>query len=299
VFIRNYLTCTIHIQRKGKFNLKISIAVPSYNYASFLEACLESIRMQDYDDYEVLIADGGSTDGSLDIIKQFCLLDKRFRLMSTVDKGQSDAIMKVFADATGDLFCYLNADDRFLCSDALSSVVSAFTSYPEADIINFTGYYIDAKGKYIRPVRLRYHPLDNTGLMRYRTAVLQPATFWRRIVYEKVPMFTNSHYVFDSVFFYQAYKNFSWLELSKPVAGHRLHGDNKSLRINAERIKELAKFEGVKFGAWSVRAMYLHFIAWIVLVFSKIPIVGGWLNRIVYLIVNSISFLSYYRIPSI
>lgn len=279
--------------------MKISIAVPSYNYASFLDACLKSIRMQDYNNYEVLIADGGSDDGSLDIIKKYCLLDKRFQLMSTTDKGQSDAIMKVFADATGDVFCYLNADDCFICSDALSAVVSAFVNYPEVSIVNFTGYYIDARGKHIEPVKLRYHPLDSTGLMKYRTAVLQPATFWRRIVYEKVPMFTNSHYVFDSVFFYQAYKNFSWLELPKSVAGHRLHGDNKSLRINSERIKEIAKFEGVKFGAWSFRAMYLHLISLIVLIFSKIPIVGGLLNRIVYLIVNSISFLSYYRIPGI
>ena len=279
--------------------MKVSIAVPSYNYAQFLGECLESIRMQDYNDFEVLIADGGSTDGSLEIIRQFCLLDGRFRLMSTVDRGQSDAIMKVFADGTGDLFCYLNADDCFICSDALSSAVSAFANYPKADIVNFNGYYIDSSNNYLRPVKLRYHPLDSVGLMKYRTAVLQPATFWRRIVYEKLPMLTDSHYVFDSVFFYQAYTNFSWLELSKPLAGHRLHGTNKSLRIIPERIKELAKFEEIKFGVWSFRAMYLHLISLIVFMFSKIPVVGGLLNRIVYLCVNTISFLSYYRMPSI
>ena len=255
--------------------------------------------MQDYNDFEVLIADGGSTDGSLEIINQFCLIDSRFRLMSTVDRGQSDAIMKVFADATGDLFCYLNADDCFICTDALSSVVSAFTNYPKADVVNYNGYYIDSSNSYLRPVKLRYHPLDSVGLMKYRTAVLQPATFWRRIVYETVPMLTDSHYVFDSVFFYQAYNKFSWLELSKPVAGHRLHGTNKSLRIIPERIKELAKFEEIKFGTWAFRAMYLHLICFIVFMFSKIPIVGGLLNRIVYLCVNTISFLTYYRVPSI
>ena len=279
--------------------MKISIALPSYNYAPFIEECLKSIHMQDYNDYEVLIADGGSTDGSLEIIKQFCLLDSRFRLMSTMDTGQSDAIMKVFADATGDVFSFLNADDCFICSDALSSVVSTLTHYPRADIVNFNGYYIDAKGDYLKPVKLRYHPLDSVGLMKYRTAVLQPATFWRRIVQEKIPMITDSHYVFDALFFYQAYNTFTWLDRSKPIAGHRLHGTNKSLEITFSRIRELAKFEGVKFGVYSFRSMYLHFISLMVWMFRKIPVIGGFLNRVVYIIVNSLSFLSYYRLPGI
>ena len=255
--------------------------------------------MQNHSDYEVLIADGGSTDESIEIIKNFCLLDERFKFVSTSDKGQSDAIMKVFSDATGDVFCFLNADDCFICKDALSSVVSAFNNYPEVSIVNFNGYYINAKGNYIKPVRLRYHPLDNVGLMKYRSAVLQPATFWKRVVQEKTPMLVNSHYVFDALFFYQAYSNFSWIELSKPLAGHRLHGKNKSLQINFDRINELAKFEGVKFGANSFRSFYLHIVSYVVFVFDKIPVVGSLLNRVVYIIINSISFLTYYRFPSI
>ncbi len=219
--------------------------------------------------------------------------------MSSTDKGQSDAIMKVFSGATGDLFCFLNADDCFICSDAFSSVVSAFAHYSGADIINFNGYYIDAKGCYVKPVKLRYHPLDTVSLMKYRTAVLQPATFWRRIVQEKVPMITDSHYVFDSLFFYQVYTRFSWLELSKPIVGHRLHGANKSLEINYMRIRELAKFEEVKFGSYSSRAMYLHLISLVVKIFSKIPVIGVFLNKVVYMVVNSLSFLTFYRVPSI
>ena len=279
--------------------MKISIAVPSYNYAIFLEECLKSICMQDYNDYEVLIADGGSTDGSLEIIKQFCLLDSRFRLVSTMDTGQSDAIMKAFADATGDVFCFLNADDCFICSDALSSVISALTCYPSADIVNFTGYYIDANSKFIKPVQLRYHPLDSVKLMKYRTAVFQPATFWRPNVHEKIPMVTYSHYVFDAIFFYQAYINFTWLELNKPIAGHRLHGKNKSLEINFARINELAKFEELKFGIYSFRAIYLKLISLMVYMFNKIPVIGRFLNIVIYFTVNSLAFLTYYHFPSI
>ena len=85
--------------------MKISIAVPSYNYARYLRACLESIQQQDYEGFEVLIADGGSSDGSLEIINKFCDEDSRFKLVSTSDKGQADSIYKSFEYADGDVLC--------------------------------------------------------------------------------------------------------------------------------------------------------------------------------------------------
>ena len=106
--------------------MKISIVVPSYNYARFIAACLGSIRQQTHQDFEVLIADGGSNDGSLEIIDQFCATDARFRLVSTSDEGQADAIYKAFAHATGDLLCFLNSDDCYLASDVLSHVIETF-----------------------------------------------------------------------------------------------------------------------------------------------------------------------------
>ena len=109
--------------------MKISIAVPSYNYARFLEACLGSIKQQDYINYEVLIADGGSNDGSLEIIRHYCDEDERFQLISTEDNGQADSIFKAFQQASGDILCFLNADDSYLCKDALSNIVEAFNNY--------------------------------------------------------------------------------------------------------------------------------------------------------------------------
>ena len=78
-----------------------------------------------------------------------------------------------------------------------------------------------------------------------------------------------------------------------------MHEKNKSLKINFDRINELAKFEGVKFGTNSFRSFYLHIVSYVVFVFDKIPVVGSLLNRVVYIIINSISFLTYYRLPSI
>ena len=278
---------------------KISIAVPSYNYAQYLTACLKSIQTQDYKHFEVLIADGGSSDASLEIIKKFCKDDSRFRLVSCSDEGQADSIHKAFQYATGDFLCFLNADDCYLTDDALSSVAQAFKANENVDILSFGGYYLDADGHWIRQIRYRFHPFDGFHLMRYRTAVIQPATFWRRKVYDPDKWPSEFNYVFDVVFFYQAYQKYKWLELPKTIAGYRLHGKNKSIWVKSERVRELAAFEAIKFGDSSFRSTYLKGLAEFVKVFESWGKVGIYFSRVLYLIVNGLAFITIYRLPSI
>lgn len=277
----------------------VSIAVPSRNYARYLDSCLSSLRDQTYANFEVLIADGGSTDHSMEIIERYCAEDSRFRLISTEDKGQADAIDKAFHEARGEIFCYLNADDLFLCADALAAIVDAFEAYRDIQLVSAEGYYVDAGGKYIKPVRLRYHPLDNPGWMKYRTAVLQPATFWRRDVYREIPFDKSLHFVFDAHFFYRAYCRYSWLSIPKAIAGYRLHEENKSVTVRPVRVFELAKFEQYKFGRLSLRAGYLLLVYGAVKLVAGVPIVGRLMTRAIYLAVNSLSFATAYRLPGI
>ena len=279
--------------------IKISIAVPSYSYARYLTQCLESIQQQSHKDFEVLIADGGSEDGSLEIIEKFCSEDPRFRLVSTSDEGQADSIHKAFQHASGNVLCFLNADDCYISVDALSSVAQAFDTHGEVDVISFGGYYLDADGHWLRPIHYRYHPFDGIQMMRYRTAVLQPATFWRSKVYDPDEWPSNFNFVFDTVFFYRAYQNFSWLELPKPIAGYRLHGENKSLSVKSSRIKELAAFEVLKFGNSSLRATYLRSLAQLVRVFEGWGRFGIFLSKGLYIIINGMAYLTCYRLPSI
>jgi glycosyltransferase involved in cell wall biosynthesis len=272
--------------------MKISIAVPSYNYARFLEACLGSIQNQDYENFEVLIADGGSDDGSLEVIRKFCENDERFKLVSTSDNGQADSIYRAFQHASGDILCFLNADDCYLCSDVLSNVVSTFYQYQSADLVSFGGYYLDGNGHWIKQIRLRYHPFDGFHQMRYRTAVIQPATFWRKAVYDPNSWPVQFNFVFDVVFFYQAYQKYSWLELSKPVAGYRLHGENKSMSVRSSRIMELATFEGLKFGQKSLRCNYLRLIGKLVNFLESCGSIGKRISKYLYVLVNCIAFLT-------
>lgn len=273
--------------------MKVSIAVPSLNYARFLPACLDSCAAQTHGDIEVLIADGGSSDGSIEIIEHYCAQDTRFRFVSRTDIGQADAVNRALQHATGDIACFLNADDLYIRNDVMAQVVSTFQADADLGLLSMGGEYVDTYGKTLRPVRLRYHPLDSQRWMKWRTAVLQPATFWRASISREHPFCASFHFVFDVEFFWYAYQRYRWHEIPLTAAGYRLHGANKSTSVREDRIRELADMERIKFGESSFRARYLEGVA------SAVAHAGEVERGGIYKFVNSLSFLSCYRLPSI
>lgn len=92
---------------------KIFIITPAYQSAAHIEKCILSVMTQDYTNYEHIIVDGGSTDGTLDILRKY---EGKYpmRWISEKDNGMYDAINKGFAMASGDIFAWLNSDDVFL-----------------------------------------------------------------------------------------------------------------------------------------------------------------------------------------
>jgi hypothetical protein len=95
------------------------------------------------------------------------------------------------------------------------------------------------------------------------------------------------------------YQKYSWLELSKPIAGYRLHGNNKSISVRANRIIELAAFERIKFGQDSKRGLYLSLIGRLVKGLERLGPLGSKISKLIYLIANSLAFITCYRLPSI
>lgn len=105
----------------GKYGVKISIIIPSYNQGQFLEGTLRSVILQNYSQLEIIVIDGGSTDNSLEIISKYNKWITYW--ISEADSGQSDAINKGFKKATGTLVNWICSDDM-LCKDAINRFIS-------------------------------------------------------------------------------------------------------------------------------------------------------------------------------
>ena len=99
----------------------VSIVTPSFNMGGFIEDTIRSVLDQDYPSVEYLVVDGGSTDGTLDILKRY---EGRLKYVSEPDRGQTDAVNKGFQSSRGSIFTFLNADDTFL-PGAVTAAVQA------------------------------------------------------------------------------------------------------------------------------------------------------------------------------
>ena len=126
--------------------MKISIITPCYNAASYIEQTINSILNQGYSNLEYIIIDGGSTDGTIEIIKKYA--DKLAYWVSEPDNGQSDAINKGIAVATGGIFNWMNADD-YLEPNVLNLIATEFLEN-EIDVVCTKTNLVDVNGLFLR-----------------------------------------------------------------------------------------------------------------------------------------------------
>src|SRR5262249_16274332 len=109
----------------------VSIITPSFNQARFLPRTIESVFSQSYRNIEYIVGDGGSTDGSLEVLQSY---GDRLKWVSEPDNGQTHAINKGLARASGDILSYLNSDDT-LAPNAVEIVVNALDESPESGFV--------------------------------------------------------------------------------------------------------------------------------------------------------------------
>jgi glycosyltransferase involved in cell wall biosynthesis len=216
-------------------HLKISVITPSLNQGAFIERAIRSVVSQSYPELEYFVIDGGSTDGTQQILKNYeCHLD----WVSEPDRGQAEAINKGFRKATGEVLCWLNADDE-LMPGALHAVAAYFEHHPEAQFVYGDAEAIDQAG---RPYGRRGNVKATTHLeLVYQgDFIVQPAAFWRRTLMREVGILDESlRYCLDYEYWLRISKKYQLHYLPIPLARERFHAEAKTVQVDLRRIQEI------------------------------------------------------------
>ncbi len=217
--------------------MKISVVVPSFNQAIYLRACLESVLTQADADVELLVFDGGSTDGSAEILREY---KGRCFSVSRRDRGQADAINQGLRRARGDILAYLNSDDVYL-PGVLEIVRRHFRDHPRSLAAYGRAHHLRADGSHLED-----YPTEpwNYARLLETCYICQPAVFWRRELIERFGVFDPElHYAMDYEYWLRAgrVQAFDYLEREAPLAGSRLHDQTKTLGARVKVHREILR----------------------------------------------------------
>lgn len=204
----------------------VTIVTPSFNQARFLEATMRSVLEQDYPQIEYMVVDGGSTDGSVEVIQKYA--HRLAWWVSEPDRGQTDAINKGFARARGEVLAWLNSDDTYE-PGAVRRAVEALQAHPQAVMVYGEANYIDETGRVIG--RFPAAQTDYRRLRRGYVHIPQQAAFWRAEAWRAVgPLDPTFYFAMD----YDLWVRLSMLGALVFVPGQvwanfRLHRDAKTI----------------------------------------------------------------------
>lgn len=169
--------------------MRVSIVTPSFNQAAFLEETLRSVLEQDTPDIEYIVIDGGSSDGSAEILRRYSA--RLAYWVSEPDRGQTDALNKGFARATGEVLAWLNSDD-VLRPGAVRRAVEQLRAHPQAAAVYAEADFIDETGRIIG--RFPAAQTDYARLRRGYVHVPQQSTFFRADLWRQVGPLDPSFY---------------------------------------------------------------------------------------------------------
>lgn len=212
---------------------RITVVTPSFNQAAYLERTICSVLDQGYPNLEFIIVDGGSTDGSVDIIRRYA--DRLAWWVSEPDRGQTDAINKGLRRAAGEWVAWQNSDDIYY-PGAFHDLSAAATKYPQAGLIIGDMMLID---EHDRPLRdIRYVKPSYKALLAEGMVLTNQSAFWRRRVHEEIGLMAEDiHCSFDYEWFLRLTEHVEAVHVDRIWGALRLHGETKTSLL-AQRFLE-------------------------------------------------------------
>lgn len=241
---------------------KISIVTVNYNQAAYLEQTILSVLNQNYPNLEYIIVDGGSTDGSCDIIKKY---EKQLAWwVSGNDAGQYDALQKGFAKCTGDIMAWINSDDIYV-PNAFFAVAEIFETFGDISWLMGIPREYTAKGSMISRIIL---PWGRWSKYRYYTYdfqfVQQESTFWKRELWEKAGARFNTElkYAGDMELWLRFFRHAKLYTTTATLAGFRHHNSNqRSAAFRKQYLKECKESIQKELGGFSIlKRIFLFFL---------------------------------------
>jgi len=211
----------------------VSIVTPSFNQAAYLETAMLSVLGQDYPNLEYILIDGGSTDGSLDIIRRHA--DRLAFWTTESDRGQAEAINKGLRKTTGELVAWLNSDD-VLMPGAVAEAVAAAQAYPQAGMVYADGLMVDSELRLLDPHR--YRTLSSLDLLSFEV-LLQPTVFMRRSALEQVGWLNEDyHLILDHELWVRISARYPLQHVPGFWALERTHAEAKTIHQAASFVEE-------------------------------------------------------------
>jgi glycosyltransferase involved in cell wall biosynthesis len=213
----------------------VSVVTPSYNQGHFIRATIESVLSQDYRNLEYIVMDGGSTDETAAIVREY---GSRVVFVSKPDRGQAHAINEGFGLAKGNVLAWLNSDDVFL-PGAVRAGVRALSCNPDAGLVYGDGYLIDSAGNITGRFPHTREP-DLWRLVHLSDYILQQSVFFRRDALDDVGYLDESlHYGLDWDLFIRIGFKYRLAYVSQLLGCLREYAETKSSSGGTERVREL------------------------------------------------------------
>ena len=214
---------------------RVSIVTPSYNQGQFIEETIRSVLLQGYPNIEYIIMDGGSTDGSVEIIEKYEPWLAYW--VSEKDQGQSDAINKGFARATGEVLAWLNSDDTYL-PKTLQIAIYHLQQRPEWAIVYGVCKIIDSRGKVVG--QFTGSEFDLRRMLRtWSSPIPQPSSFFRRVAFQNVGLLDETlHWCMDIDLWARLGLRYGFGFVPDLKACYRVHSEAKSIKSPLDTFRE-------------------------------------------------------------